>query len=161
MAVRKKATKTSKKAESGISVSDIEVTSKTKKNAEKALKNAGAKVLLCVFIFLIVGIVVGAGAWWFVCKDDCFELIGNDEIVLTLDEEYVDDGVNIIAFGQDESDSVVIETNLSVNDAGNYYSDEIGTFYITYKSECFKYGKLFKVQKVRLVTFVEVSEGGE
>ncbi len=161
MAVRKKATKTSKKAESGISVSDIEVSSKTKKNAEKALKNAGAKVLLCVFIFLIVGIVVGAGAWWFVCKDDCFELIGNDEIVLTLDEEYVDDGVNIIAFGQDESDSVVIETNLSVNDAGNYYSDEIGTFYITYKSECFKYGKLFKVQKVRLVTFVEVSEGGE
>lgn len=161
MAVRKKATKTSKKAESGISVSDIEVSSKTKKNAEKALKNAGAKVLLCVFIFLIVGIVVGAGAWWFVCKDDCFELIGNDEIVLTLDEEYVDDGVNIIAFGQDESDSVVIETNLSVNDAGNYYSDEIGTFYITYKSECFKYGKLFKVQKVRLVTFVEISEGGE
>ena len=161
MAVRKKATKTSKKAESGISVSDIEVSSKTKKNAEKALKNAGAKVLLCVFIFLIVGIVVGAGAWWFVCKDDCFELIGNDEIVLTLDEEYVDDGVNIIAFGQDESDSVVIVTNLSVNDAGNYYSDEIGTFYITYKSECFKYGKLFKVQKVRLVTFVEVSEGGE
>ena len=161
MAVRNKATKTSKKAESGISVSDIEVSSKTKKNAEKALKNAGAKVLLCVFIFLIVGIVVGAGAWWFVCKDDCFELIGNDEIVLTLDEEYVDDGVNIIAFGQDQSDSVVIETNLSVNDAGNYYSDEIGTFYITYKSECFKYGKLFKVQKVRLVTFVEVSEGGE
>ena len=37
MAVRKKATKTSKKAESGISVSDIEVSSKTKKNAEKAL----------------------------------------------------------------------------------------------------------------------------
>ncbi len=161
MAVRKKSTKTSKRAESSISLSDIEVSSKTKRSAKSTLKNAGAKTLFIVALFLVLGVAVGLGAWWFVCKDDCFQLIGNDEIVLTLDEKYVDEGVKIVAFGKDESSNVVIETNLEVDENGNFYSDEVGTFYITYKSECFKYGTLFKVQKVRLITFVEISEGGE
>lgn len=161
MAVRKKSTKTSKRAEGIIDIADIEVSSKTKRSAKSTLKNAGAKTLIIVLLCLILGVAVGFGAWWFVCKDDCFKLVGNDEIVLTLDEKYVDEGVEIVAFGKDESESIVIETNLQIDENGNFYSDEVGTFYITYKSDCFKYGTLFKVQKVRLITFVEISEGGE
>ena len=116
---------------------------------------------MIVAIFLVVGILLGAGVWWLVCKDDCFELVGQEEVVLTLDEVYVDEGVRVVAFGKDESENITIETNLQMDENGNFSSGEVGTFYITYKSECFKYGTLFKVQKVRLVTFVEASEGGE
>ncbi len=160
MAVKKKATKTTKRAELGI-VLDEKVAKNGAKAVQKVGKNAGGKTILIVAIFLVVGILLGAGVWWLVCKDDCFELVGQEEVVLTLDEVYVDEGVRVVAFGKDESENITIETNLQMDENGNFSSGEVGTFYITYKSECFKYGTLFKVQKVRLVTFVEASEGGE
>ena len=40
-------------------------------------------------------------------------------------------------------------------------SNEVGTFYVKYSSNSIKYGKIFKVEKIKLVTFVEASEGGE
>ena len=42
-----------------------------------------------------------------------------------------------------------------------FTSNEEGTFYMIYKSSCFKYGQLFKVEKIRLISFVEASEPGE
>ncbi len=73
---------------------------------------------------------------------------------------YVDEGVKVIAFGKDEAGSVVIETNLKQDENG-FYADEAGKFYIKYTSNCFKFGTLFKVQKIRLVEVVESSEGGQ
>ncbi len=93
---------------------------------------------------------------------DCFAIIGNDEIELTLDEKYEDFGVKVVAFGKRlKADEIAIETNLKVDINGRFYSDEVGTFYIKYSTSNFKYGKLFKVEKVRLITFVEPSEGGD
>lgn len=161
MAVKKTSTKTSKKAESNLKLSDVKMNSKNKKEIEKTVKKTSGKAFLFSLIFLLIGIAIGCGTWWIVCKNDCFELLGNEEIVLTLDEKYVDEGVKIISFGKDDSLNYDIETNLSKDENGKFYSDEVGTFYIKYSSQNFKYGKLFKVEKVRLITFVETSEGGE
>ena len=160
MATRKNAKKTTKKVDiSGLS--EFKVSAKTKQKAERTIKRTSLRMIAFAFLALFVGFVLGAGAWWFVCRNDCFEIVGQAEITLTVAEKYGDEGVEIVAFGNEESGSVTIETNMKRDDEGNFYSDEVGTFYIKYKSNCFKYGTLFKVQKVRLITFVEASEGGE
>lgn len=159
MATRKKAGKTSSRA--GSAFDDIEVSSAVKKKAKSAVKGAGTKVLLVAFVFLVLGVIVGGGAWWFLCRNDGFSLVGSEEVSLMLGQNYVDEGVEIVAFGQDESASVIVDTNLIQNADGSYTADDVGTYYIAYTSNCFKYGTLFKIQKVRLVTFVEESEGGE
>jgi hypothetical protein len=56
------------------------------------------------------------------------------------------------------ADKVYIETNLKQTQDGRYYADEIGTYYIIYKVDDFKYDKIFTVQRIRLITFVESSE---
>ncbi len=162
MATRKSASKTSSRAKSNISASGVKVDKKSQRQVENTLKNASLKVFVFGLIFLIVGLLLGAGAWWIVCRNDCFAIIGNDEIELTLDETYEDFGVKVVAFGKRlDKDDIIIETNLKKDTDGKYYADEVGTYYIKYSTENFKYGKLFKVEKVRLVTFVEPSEGGD
>lgn len=158
MATKKTATKTSKKAESGIS---FNVSKRSQKSGRKIVKNLGAKVLLFAFIFVLCGAFIGAGAWWVVCRNDCFEIVGNDNLSCEIGSTYDDEGVKIVAFGKDEQASVSIDTNLIIDSDGKYKANEEGTYYIKYTSSCFKYGKFFKVEKVRLITFVEASEGGE
>ena len=112
-------------------------------------------------MFLLIGAALGVGGYFIVSKDDCFKIVGNDEITITIDKTYVDEGVKVVSFNKDISKDVKKETNLKVNDNGEYYADEVGTYYVKYSSTDFKYGKLFKVEKVRLITVVESSEGGE
>ena len=168
MATKKTASKTSSKAKLNINFdeqvttnSKRKPTKRTQKKVEKSIKKVGFSALVFALLFLIIG----AGAGWFatkmICKNDCFEIVGMDEISIEIGTNYVDQGVKIIAFGKDEKDSVSIETNLTKNVDGSLTSPEEGTFYIKYKSDCFKYGKLFKVEKIRLISFVEPSEPSE
>lgn len=168
MATKKTATKTTSKAKLNIDFEEKNQSKKTKqsskraqKRVEKSLKKVGFTAIILAVLFLIVG----AGAGWVVtkiiCKNDCFEMIGMDEISIEIGSSYVDQGVKIVAFGKDESESVSVETNLTKNADGSYTSNEEGTFYMIYKSSCFKYGQLFKVEKIRLISFVEASEPGE
>lgn len=162
MAIRKNASKTTKKASINISASsEIKAKKSTKNKAKTAVKNTSVKVFLIGFLFLLVGIGCGVGVCWGLCRNDTFELYGQEELTLTLEEKYMDDGVKIISFGKDVSGDIEIETNLKQDENGLFCSDEVGTFYIKYHSNSFKYGTLFTVEKVRLITFVEVSEGGE
>lgn len=162
MATKKTASKTSKKAESGISFNvSSNASKKTSKTGKKVVKSLGAKSLLLAFVFVLFGALLGAGTWWFVCKNDCFEIVGSDNISCELGTSYEDKGVKIVAFGKDETDSVSVDTNLIIDSEGHFKANEEGTYYIKYTSSCIKYGKIFKVEKVRLVTFVEASEGGE
>ena len=94
----------------------------------------------------------------FTCKNDTFELIGKDEITLTLNDKYTNQGVKAISFGKDISAEILIETNLLTDENGDYYAEDIGTYYIKYYSKDVKYGTIFKVEKIRLITFVEPSE---
>ena len=94
-------------------------------------------------------------------KNDCFILDGKDEITLQIGEKYTDEGAKVIAFGKDDASKIKTETNMKRNNDGTYYSNEEGTFYIKYTVNNLKYGTIFKVQKIRLITFVEETEQEE
>lgn len=157
MATRKDSSKTSRRASGGLKV---ELDKKDVKKLGKSAKKVGIKGVFIALAFLIVGAAVGAGGWWIVCRNDCFDIVGSSEVFITTAEKYVDEGVKVIAFGKDVSDDVTIETNLSKDENGEYFG-EVGRYYIKYISTNFKYNTLFKVEKVRIVNIVEESEGGD
>ena len=128
---------------------------KTKNQVKNSIKKIGFAGVLIVLLFLILGCAVGGGAVYFVSRNDCFDILGKEEITLTIGESYIDEGVKIVSFGRDVSDNYKVDTNLTINENGTLTADEVGTYYIKYSVEDFKYGKLFTVEKIRLVTFVE------
>ena len=132
---------------------------KSVKTAEKQLKKIGAKGFIAALLCLIIGVGAGIGAYFIVCKNDAFEIIGEDEITITLNDKYVEQGVKIVEFGKDISDKYETETDLKLTDEG--LPTELGTFYVKYKVNSVKYGKIFKIEKIRLISVVETSEGGE
>ena len=158
MATRKTAGKTSQKVTVDLNVD--KPSKKTSKKIGKQLKKVSPLTLFLAVVLLVVGAVGGFFGFKYLMKNDCFELIGKDEITLTLDETYIDEGVKVIAFGKDDSDKVEIETNLTRNEDGSYSATnkEEGTYYIIYRVSNLKYGTIFKVQKIRLVNFVESAE---
>ena len=112
-------------------------------------------------MFLVIGVGLGIGAGFYLCRNDCFEIIGSDELTLTIGENYYDEGCKVVSFGRDISDEVEIETDLIINPDGSLTGDDTKTYYILYKSNDIKYGKVFTVTKIRLITFVEEPEQDE
>lgn len=140
--------------------------SRTSKTTQRKIKKLGFKAIFIILLVTLIGGAIGAGACWFVCRNDCFEIVGKDEITLTLkgDDEtlsskhcYYDQGVKVVSFGRDISEDTYIETNLKRAEDGGLYADEIGTYYIIYKTNDIKYGKIFTVERIRLVSFVEAT----
>ena len=142
----------------------------SKKNQKKAVKNVkslGFKGILIVLLFLIIGAGVGVGALFIVSKNDCFEINGKDEIELVPNcvdadnNKYVDEGCKVIAFGKDISREVIVETNMMRADDGSYYAIENGDYFIKYTTQDLKYGKLFIVEKYRIVHVQDNKDEGE
>ena len=159
MAKRKTASKTSSKAKAEFVCG---VGEKGKKRNSKKINNQIKKLGFGSILLSIVIIAIGALGGFFgvkyLVRNDCFILNGKDEITLQLGENYTDDGAKVIAFGRNEAKKVKIETNLKKNTDGTYYAEEEGTYYIAYTVDNFKYGTLFKIKKIRLITFVNASE---
>ena len=153
MATRKTASKQSKKVEV-----NFELDEKTSKKVNKELKRTPLKSLFILFLVVLIGLGVGAVPAYFLTRNDCFELIGADEITLTIGESYADEGAKVIAFNKDDSKKVKTKSNMGVDQNGQYTSSEVGTYYIAYTVDNFKYGKIFKIQKIRLINFVEPSD---
>jgi len=149
---------------------DGKATRSSRRTSQKRIKprmNLGAKAILIILIVTLIGVAIGASVCWTLTRDDCFVIIGNDEITLTLRAEgeeinsrnsYTDEGVKVVSFGRDVSDKVYIKTDLKRNEDGSFTADEIGTYYIIYKVDDIKYDKIFTVQRIRLITFVESEE---
>lgn len=168
MATKKTASKTTQKSKLNLDFGLDEPPKQTKKSSKrtqnkvkKSVKKIGFVPIILAVLFLAIGVGGGWIATKIICKNDCFEIVGKDEISVEIGSSYYDQGVKIVAFGKDENASIEIETNLTKNADGSYTSNEEGTFYIKYKSNSFKYGKLFKVERIRLISFVEASEPGE
>lgn len=157
MAKKKTASKVKTKAEFNFNV-DENSSKSTKRSAKKNIKKIGTSGIIAVVCLLLIGVVGGVFTLKYFTRNDCFNLLGKDEITLMIGETYVDDGIYAVSFGRDVSDKAYIETNLQMNDQGEYYADEIGTYYIVYKVDDIKYDKLFTIQRIRLITFVEASE---
>lgn len=124
-------------------------------------KRASKKAILIAIVSFLLALAIGAGVCFFMGRNDTFEINGSDELMLTLGETYQDEGVLIKEFGFDLSNKAVINTNLKTDENGKYYAENVGTYYIAYTVNSIKFGFVYHVQKVRLVTFVEASEGGE
>lgn len=160
MAIRKTANKTSSKAKLNLAVDEKKLKRSSKK-VNKHIKKVSASAILIAIFLLIGGALGGYFAIQPLMKNDCFELVGKDEITLTVGETYKDEGVKVIAFGRDEKDKVIVNSNMEKDENGNYTSKEEGTFYLEYTVDNIKYGSVFKIKKIRLVTFVEESEQEE
>lgn len=145
----------------------------TKKNQRKIKSAVKGINWFVVLLVLVLSIALGAGAFFIVSKDDCFTLNGAQEITVEMnlseDESefygtYVDtDKVKVIEFGKDISNKVTVETDMTVNTDGSYSVTDVGTYYIKYKVDSIKYGKIFTIEKIRLINFIEpeVSEEKE
>lgn len=124
-----------------------------KSKVEKAIdkqKKSHPVAFLLVVIFLAIGALGGYFTLRYITKDDVFEVLGGQTITLNVGEEFVDEGVNIVAFGKDISDSVKVENNINNTVAGRYY--------VKYTVDNFRYNG---VVKYRYVIFVdEESENG-
>ncbi|MBQ8522270.1 MAG: hypothetical protein IJ458_01230 [Clostridia bacterium] len=141
---------------------------KSSRATSRKIKKLGFKAILIILLVTLIGGAIGVGACWFVCRDDCFTIIGQDELTIPMttityiegqpvesNNKYYDEGVKVVSFGRDISKDVYIETDLKQNEDGSYYADEVGTYYIIYKVDDIKYGKIFTVERIRLITFVE------
>lgn len=160
MATNRKVSKTSKKATINFNW-DNNKNSKKSKKANKQLKKLSFGAIVIAIVCLIVGTLGGVFAIKIITKNDCFTLIGKDEITLRIGEDFEDKGVKVVAFGKDDTNKVLVETNLTKKSDGVYTATEEGTYYLVYTVDNFKYGKLFKVQKIRLVNYVEETEQEE
>lgn len=139
-------------------------TTRSQRSTSRQIKKLGLKAILIILLVTVVGVGVGMGACWILSRNDCFTIIGDEEITLTLKGEdealtskhcYYDKGVKVVSFGRNISEDVYIETDLKRSPDGGFYAEEAGTYYIIYKVDDIKYGKIFTVQRIRLITFVE------
>ena len=128
--------------------------------AVKAVRKAGGKTLLTAFICFILALAVGAGICFFLGRNDKFDLLGEDHIYLQINEKYSDSGVDIREFGLNFSNKAVIETDLETDSDGNYYAESSGDYYISYTVKSLKFGLIYPVRKIRLVSVIGESEGG-
>ncbi len=161
MATRKTASKTSKKASMNFDFSDNKPSKRKQNEAKKQLKKLSFGAIMIAVLILVVGAVGGFFIVKMMTKNDCFELKGKDELTLQIGEKYTDEGAKVIAFGKNDASKIEIKTNLTKNDDGTYSANEEGTYYMIYTVDNFKYGTLFKIQKIRLISFVEATEQDE
>ena len=159
MTKRKSTSKVSKKVKVNLSVDKS--SKRTIKKVKTKIKKLSFKVVVLALFLLTVGIFVGYFGVKYLTRNDCFNIVGLEEITLELGQTYIDEGVKVIAFGVEETDKVEIETNLKKDKDGKFYAQAEGTYYIKYFVNNIKYGSIFKVQKIRLIHFVEPTESEE
>ena len=96
-------------------------------------------------------------------KNDRFDILGEEHVYLSLQsgDKYVDEGVDICEFGINISDKALIETDLEKDSDGNYYAETAGDYYISYTVKSLKFGLVYPIRKIRLVSVIGSSEGGE
>ena len=118
-----------------------------KREVKKILKRSNKAVLFCIFIFLVLGALAGFFTTSYITKDDTFEIIGEKNITLNIDQEYQEQGAKVISFGKEMNEKVIIESNLDTSKEGEYT--------IVYKVNSIKYKN---IQRVRYVTVVNGSD---
>lgn len=119
-----------------------------KRKVKKALKKANEKIVLCLTIFIVLGAAIGYFTTNHLTKNDTFSLIGEKDITLNINQEYIEEGVNVISFGKDLKEQVVIESNLDTTKEGEY------TIIYTIKNS-------FKYKDIKRVRYIYVVNGGD
>lgn len=120
--------------------------SRSRGSVSKAVKKSHKGVLLLALLFLVLGAAAGAAVSWFMTKDDRFVLNGEKEITLAVGEAYEEQGAEVISFGRDISENVVISGD-TVDETTE------GVYQIVYSVEDLRWGEY------QLVRVVMVGDG--
>lgn len=121
--------------------------------ASKAVKKSHPAVIVLAVLFFVVGAVAGVIASRKLTENDKFELIGPKEIRLALNEEYVEQGAQVISFGRDVSEKVI-----ATSDSVDVSKD--GVYYVVYTVEDLRWGD-FQLVRTVVVGNPETEEGGD
>ena len=118
-----------------------------KKEFHKVIKKANKLLLSFIFLFLILGIGTGYLSSYILTKNDTFELIGEKYINLDLNQQYIDEGVEVISYGINLDKKVIIDSDLDTSKEGDYR--------IIYTVKSFKY------KNIKRVRFIRVGNGSD
>lgn len=113
----------------------------------KKLKKSHPIFFSAIIIALILSAVGGFFTFNQIVKNDCFALIGDKEITLTVGQEYIEQGATLVSFGRDKSSSVKTSSTVDTTVAGEYY--------VKYTSDDFRF------KNVCIYRYVIVVEGQE
>ena len=127
----------------------------TKYEQKKILKTAkkfSPITIVLLIAFFAFGLLTGFLAMGQVCKNDTIEVLGQKAItyqVGTGTTTYTEEGIKAVAFGEDISASVEIDSNLP-NQNGVYEIDltEEGEYYIKYTLNHLKFGTVVKYRTI-------------
>ena len=127
----------------------------TKYEQKKILKTArkiSPVTIVLLIAFFAFGLLTGFLAMGQVCKNDTIEVLGQKAItyqVGTGTTTYTEEGIKAVAFGEDISASVEIDSNLP-NQNGIYEIDltEEGEYYIKYTFNHLKFGTVIKYRTI-------------
>ncbi len=126
------------------------ISRKARKQLKREARRMNAWTFLVCILALTVGFGAGIGAYGFICRDDCFYVIGKKEIAVPLGEDFLynDKGAMVVEFGQDISEKVKVETNLTDLGDGIYTVDTSvsGRYYIRYTVDTPKYGNVCRIR---------------
>ena len=110
MVKRKSTSKITKKVELDLNID--KPSKRTTRKVKTKLKKLSFGVVMLAIFLLAVGVVGGYFGVQYLSRNDCFKIVGAEEITLEIGESYLDEGVKVVAFGVDETDKVEVETNL-------------------------------------------------
>lgn len=130
---------------------------KAKKTAEKTVKKLPKKAKFAMVLFFLIGVVAAYFGGGIICKNDCFEINGKKSIVIEANQTYVDEGVNVIAFGQDAISKVSVEVykdSTKLESLDQIDTSTPGTYQIVYKVNSIRFKD---VQLIRTLTITEAS----
>lgn len=127
----------------------------------KQIKKLPLKSKICIVLLFIIGVLIGLGSCYLICRNDQFEIIGQKNITLSIGETYTDEGVKVIGFGKDMSSSVTIEVYKNgakiSNNSTNLDTSEECIYQIMYKLNNFRFRD---VQIIRTINVIPVDSLG-
>ena len=135
--------------------------SKVKRKVKSKVKSKAKKISAASYVIWVIalalGVALGAFAYSFLCRNDCFELKGKSEITIPLGDEgssgiYTDKGAKVISFGKDISRNVKVSTGLKEVGDGEYEIDtsKEGVYYIIYTVDDVRFGDVKRVRTIRV-----------
>lgn len=128
---------------------------KSSKRKVKIPKSKSKRTTYFVFVvFFVLGAVLAVFTFNALCANDTFELVGEKQVVVSLGEEYHDEGVKIVSMGRDISQNAQVTVKLGDQVVDGVDVNVEGTYIITYTVDDVRYGEFYVY---RVVTV----QGGE
>ena len=95
-------------------------TTQINRAVKKVVKKTHWVTILCVALFLIIGLLAGMVTYNQITKDDVFEVVGDKEINLNIGDTYTELGAIAKAWGKDVSKDIVITGVVDTTQEGSY-----------------------------------------